>query len=355
MGVAAHPARRDSAHPAAALRPRVRDRLDARGLAAAGELAGDRRCAGSAMDPLGAGSRDGGARHALRQPSNLRGVARAARGGRDPRRGAAALPPVLGHHRGLHVRRRGPRAVRLAPGAGAALHRPLPRRPRLHRRARRVHRGRVVRRRTAGPAAVLVPRPAAALPRRRRPVPLRMPQDRAARRRDARARTGTMARRVPVAGRAGGMAAPLHRRDARRVGARRRRKSRCRLPRLPGRLSGDAGGDRDSRLRVLRRRGRRAASLHPGPQRGPRARRGTRGARRTHDVRLARGPRRRRSGAASNAPPGRWRSARPAEYAAPRAGSSSEAMPRRRPRCTPSRIHAIVRRHVPCASCAATR
>ena len=73
---------------------------------------------------------------------------------------------------------------------------------------------------------------------------------------------------------------PLHpRRAPRRMGTRRSPPGRRRLSRLPGRLSGDAGGDRDTRARVVRRRGWRTASLHPGPQRRPRTRRSARVAR----------------------------------------------------------------------------
>ena len=230
VGVAGDPARRGAADPAPALGPRVREHLDAGGLAAAGELANDcrrtgsalGRCTGSApdrytaraVDRAAAGPRGGGARHALRRSVDPRGAARAPRSGSGPHRRSPALPSVLRHDRRLHVRCGGQNAVKLAPRAGAALHRSLPRRPRLHRRARRVDRSRVVRRRPSGPAVVLVSRPAAALSRRRRSVSLRMPQDGASRRAEAGSRSGDMDRRVPVAGRARRMAAPVYRRDA---------------------------------------------------------------------------------------------------------------------------------------------
>ena len=89
-------------------------------------------------------------------------------------------------------------------------------------------------------------------------------------------------------------------------------------PGFPRRLSGDAGGDRDSRPRVLRRRGRRAASLHPGPSTPPRHT--SKRSRRSSNAPCPTGSRTPAATkrAASNAPPGRWRSARPASEAAPR-------------------------------------
>ena len=137
----------DPAHSAPALRPRLREHLDLRRRAPAGELASHCRSTGRAMggtdDRAACPWRSACATAPRRSPMRcMRSVKRRS----DPARGASTLSPVLRRDRRLHIRcgRRGAGAV--APGAGAALRRPLPRRPRLHRRAGRVYRRCMVRR-----------------------------------------------------------------------------------------------------------------------------------------------------------------------------------------------------------------
>ena len=93
----------------------------------------------------------------VRLARHSRSARAAAQRRRAATRRAAAVPAVLGHDDGIGVRPRDVAAATLALGAGAALHRQLSRRTRLHRRDRDEHSRALADARTRAPA-VLLPR-----------------------------------------------------------------------------------------------------------------------------------------------------------------------------------------------------
>ena len=166
----------------------------------------------------------------------------------------------------------------------------------------------LARQRPARQARAQLPRPAAALAHARRSVPLRMPEDRAARRRAAEGARRFRRRHLPEPLRQGRVAAALHRADAGRACAGRRRPGRRLLPRLHFRLPGDARGDRPGGAGRVHRRRRQAVRLHPVPQR---------------PARMARGAGRNRRSATSRAGTPRPPPTRPAKRSRSSAGAPS--------------------------------
>ena len=165
-------------------------------------------------------------RYAMRYgtPSIASGARRRQGGRRRPGPGPAALPAVRGIDDGKHRRRaRGLDAAHPQP-ARDPLRQALPRRPGLHRRARRSA-STSTGASTAGRDKLVLS--FHGLPRRsldaRRSVPLRMPEDRAPPRRAAEGARGFRRRHLPEPLRPGRVAAALHRADAGRAGAAGRR------------------------------------------------------------------------------------------------------------------------------------
>jgi ferrochelatase len=94
-------------------------------------------------------------------------------------------------------------------------------------------------------------------------------------------------RHFPIALRPREVARALHRAEPARDGCGGRRACRRDVPRLSGRLPGDAGGDRDGRPRGIPARGREGLPLHPLPQRQQRVDHGAGGDRGASPRRLA--------------------------------------------------------------------
>ena len=182
--------------------------------------------------------------------------------------------------------RRGVDAARPQP-ARAALRQALPRRSRLHRRPGPARQRALARNGRARQAGAQLPRPAAALADARRPVPLRVPEDRRACSPSGSgcATTSSSSPSRAASARPSGCSPTPSRRWSRWPG--RRRPGRRHVPGLHVRLPRDARGDRPGGARRVPRRRRQAVRLHPLPERPARVDRGAGGDRRSPPRRLA--------------------------------------------------------------------